>query len=133
MKRIGPRLKRRGIVAIFSDFFDDLDGIVEGLRRLVHRGQEPILFQVLDHQELAFELEGLVRFEGLEELGELKVDPKAIREAYLEEIGAHNRELARQARALSVDWVPLDTSLPLDAALSTYLARRAARSRGGAR
>ena len=42
---IGGRLRRRGIVVIFSDFFDDLNRIVEGMRRLKHGGHEPILFQ----------------------------------------------------------------------------------------
>ena len=60
------KLRRRGVVAIFSDFFDDTERIVDGLRRLVHGGHEPILFQVLDPQELAFEFDTLVKLEGLE-------------------------------------------------------------------
>jgi hypothetical protein len=51
------RLRRRGIVAIFSDFFDDPEKIVDGLRRLVHQGHEPILFQVLDPLETTFDFD----------------------------------------------------------------------------
>ena len=127
------RLRRRGIVAIFSDFFDEVDAIVEGLRRLVFAGHEPILFRILDPQELRFDFEGFLRLDGLEATGVHKLDPKAIRAAYLAEIEAHDQSLARQARALSVDYVQLLTSEPLDAALSTYLARRSARVRGGRR
>ena len=76
---IGGRLRRRGIVVIFSDFFDDLNRIVEGMRRLKHGGHEPILFQVLDPQELEFDYERLRRLDGLEGAGRIKVDPKAIR------------------------------------------------------
>jgi uncharacterized protein (DUF58 family) len=125
------RLRRRGIVAIFSDFFDDVDAIVEGLRRLVFAGHEPILFRILDPQEMRFEFDGFLKLDGLEGTGVHKVDPKAIRAAYLAEIEAHDQSLARQARALSVDYVQLLTSQPLDAALSTYLARRGTRARGG--
>ena len=94
-------------------------------------GHEPILFQVLDPLELSFDLQALVKLEGLEGAGDHKIDPKAIREAYLEEIREHNRTLARQARALSVDFVRISTDEPLDAVMSAYLARRTARSRGG--
>ncbi|MCK6446998.1 MAG: DUF58 domain-containing protein [Planctomycetes bacterium] len=130
---LATRLKSRGIVAVFSDFFDEPETIVAGLRRLVHSGHEPILFQVLDPLETTFSLDHLVRFDGLEASGQLKVDPKAIRAAYLEEFGAHTALLKKHARALSLDFVELSTKQPLDAALSTYLARRTARARGGRR
>ncbi len=125
------RLRRRGIVAIFSDFFDDIDAIVEGLRRLVFAGHEPILFRILDPQEVHFEFDGFLKLDGFEGTGVHKVDPKAIRVAYLAELEAHDQLLAHQARALSIDYVPLQTNHPLDAALSTYLARRGTRARGG--
>jgi len=126
---IGGRLRQKGIVAIISDFFADPDQLVEGMRRLTHAGHEPILFQVLDPQELAFDFERLMRLDGLEQSGKLKIDPKAIRNAYREEITHHVEELKRHARALSCDFVSLTTSQPLDVVLSTYLARRAARAR----
>jgi uncharacterized protein (DUF58 family) len=128
---LGGRLRRRGIVTIFSDFFDDLDKVVEGLRRLVHDGHEPILFQVLDPLELTLSIDHLVRFDGLEASGVLKVDPKSLRAAYIEEIEKHNRQLAQHARSMSIDYVLLDTHLSLEAALTTYLAHRQVRAGSG--
>jgi len=125
------RLSRRGIVPIFSDFFDDLDAIVKGLVRLVHDGHEPILFQVVDPLERSFAFERLLRLDGLEDAGRRKVDPRALREAYLEEFNAHNEALAKHARSLDIDYVLLDTSQPVDQALSTYLGRRSARAKTG--
>ncbi|MEM8709455.1 MAG: DUF58 domain-containing protein [Planctomycetota bacterium] len=132
LQTLVPRLRRRGITAVFSDFFDDVETIMEGVKRLVHRGHEPILIQVVDPLEMSFDLDRLVKLEGLESAGDLKIDPKAIREAYLEEIRGHSKELARQARALSIDFLRVSTDEPLDAVLSAYLARRFARARGGA-
>ena len=126
---IGGRLRQKGIVAIISDFFADPNQLVEGMRMLTHAGHEPILFQVLDPQELEFDFERLMRLDGLEGSGKLKIDPKAIRNAYREEITNHVEGLKRHARALSCDFVSLNTSQPLDVVLSTYLARRAARAR----
>ena len=127
---LNSRLRQRGIVAIFSDFFDDLEQIVDGLRRLVHAGHEPILFHVLDPLELSFDLDHMVRLDGLEGSGTLKIDPKQIRTAYLEEIGKHNHALVREASVLNIDYVELRTDVPVDVVLSTYLARRLARVRG---
>lgn len=129
LSRLGAMLSRRGIVCVFSDLFDDVDAIVDGLRRLTHAGHEPILFQVIDPLELDFDLEHLRQLQGLEGTGRLKVDPKAIRQAYREEVERHRAELARHARALSCDFVTLRTDEPVDVALSTYLARRSQRAR----
>ena len=126
-----PRLRHRGITAVLSDFFDDIDAILDGVKRLVHAGHEPILFQILDPLEVTFDFDRLVKLEGLEGLGNKRIDPKALREAYIAEIEAHNQELARAARALSVDFVSVRTDEPLDAVISAYLARRTARARGG--
>ena len=130
---LGSRLSRKGIVVVFSDFFDDPGRILEGIQRLVHGGHEPILFQILDPLEESFDIDRLVRLDGLEGTGIQKVDPKAMRKAYREEIEAHNRELAQKARAQSVDYVKLTTAQDLGATLSTYLAHRTARARGAGR
>jgi uncharacterized protein (DUF58 family) len=129
LKWIGSRLTRKGIVAVFSDFFDDIERLVEGMRLLTYAGHEPILFQIVDPEEVEFSFERLLRLEGLEGAGRLKIDPKAIRNAYREEFRRHQDELKRHARSLSIDFVPMTTSSPLDVALSTYLARRMARAR----
>jgi len=130
---ITPKLKQRGIVCLFSDFFDDLAGVTQGLRRLVHAGHEPVVFQILDPEEIAFDFNGLLRLDGLEGTGLQKIDARAIREAYREEIQKHQRELSRQASLLSIDVVTVSTADSLDAVLATYLARRTARARGGRR
>ena len=115
----------------FSDFFDDPDTIAEGLRRLVHAGHEPILFQVLDPQELEFNYDRFLRLDGFEDSGRLKIDPKALRDAYKEEVRAHQHQLEEHARALSLDLVPLTTKTGLEVSLTAYLALRKARARGG--
>ncbi len=130
---LNSRLRRKGIIAIFSDFFDEPDKIVEGLRRLSYAGHEPILFQIVDPLEISFDISYLVRLDGLEAAGVHKVDPKSLRAAYIEEFEAHQRELATRTRKLGLDCVNLSTAQDLGAALSTYLARRRARSRGGRR
>lgn len=131
LQALVPRLRRRGITAIFSDLFDEPATIMKGVEMLVRRGHEPILFQVVDPLEVSFDLDSLAKLEGLEGAGDLKIDPKAIREAYIEEMRAHREALSAKARAMAVDFIEVRTDEPLDAVLSTYLARRSARVRSG--
>ena len=72
-----------------------------------------------------------MRLEGLENTGSRKIDPAALRAAYLAELEEHRTSLARQARALSIDLIEIDSSEGLDQVLSAYLARRAGRTHGG--
>lgn len=128
---LASRLSRKGIAMVFSDFFDEIDSITAGVKRLVYAGHEPILVQVLDPLETTFDLDRLVKLEGLEGMGSQRIDPKAIRDAYLAEMREHNQLLAKQARALSVDFVSVTTDRPVDAVLSAYLSHRSARARAG--
>ena len=127
------RLRQRGIVCIFSDFFDEPTRIMEGVRRLRIAGHEPILFQVLDPRELDFEFTGHLRLDALEGAGQVKVDAKSIQQAYQEEVERHRDELRSQCRSIGVDLVELTTDMPLDVALSAYLSTRMARARGARR
>jgi hypothetical protein len=71
-------------------------------------------------------------FEGLEEYPELIADPRALKKAYIQELEKFLVELKRGCRNNRVDYVLMDTGVPLDVALTTYLAMRSARvSKGG--
>lgn len=133
LERLAPRLRQRGLTAVFSDFFEDVDQVIEGVKHLLSGGHEPILFQVLDPAELDFTFDHLVRFDGMEATGQRKLDPRELREAYQEEIKTHNQRLARAAAGLNVDLVSIRTDEPLDAVLAAYLDQRSARARGGGR
>ena len=68
------RMKRREIVMVFSDFFTDLDALEAALQRMRYNQHEVVLFQVMHHDELAFEFDGMIKFVGLEIPEEL-LDP----------------------------------------------------------
>jgi hypothetical protein len=118
---------------ILSDFFDEPERIISGLRRLVHAGHEPVLLQIVDPREIDFEFDSQLKLEGLEQSGMQKVDPRAIRSAYREEFEAHTRALSKAAASLGLDYVRLSTGEPIDAGLMAYLAGRMARVRSGRR
>jgi uncharacterized protein (DUF58 family) len=128
---IGPLLhelareaRRRGLVFLISDCFDEVSGLLDGLRHLCFQGHEVIVFHVLHPDELGFPFEGLVKFDGLEERLQLRTQPHLIRPAYLRAVGAYLAELRRGCEVNHCDYVLMDTSRPLAGALTEYLARR---------
>jgi len=128
---LAERLKKRGIVIVLSDLFDDVASMLAGLKHFRHRRHEVILMHVLDPAELDFPFRDMTMFKGLEQAPDVLADPKALREAYLKEFAAYIQSVKRGARALSIDYVLARTDENLDLVLSTYLASRMNRVGGG--
>jgi uncharacterized protein (DUF58 family) len=128
---IGPVLndlagqtRRRGLVFVMSDCFDDPDAILRGLQHLRFRGHEVTLFHVMHGDELTFPFQGNTRFLGMELPDELMTRPHLIRPAYLRAVEAFRDKLRQGCDGSRVDYVLVDTCRPLEQTLSAYLARR---------
>jgi uncharacterized protein (DUF58 family) len=117
----------RGLVVLISDLFQDIDDVRQALARLRFRGHDAVVAQVLDRRERDFDLDGEVPLLGLEGEGEIKVDARAIRSAYLQAIGAHREQVEKAARATGFDFMSIDTHDWLGPPLSGFLAAREAR------
>jgi uncharacterized protein (DUF58 family) len=124
---LAERLKRRGLVVILSDLFDDVGSIVAGLKHFRHRRHEVVIFHVLDPAELEFPFRETTLFHGLEQMPDLLTDPKALRNAYLDEFGNFLQAIRKGCRAQHMDYVLLSTDESLEIALSSYLAARMSR------
>src|SRR5438105_6329785 len=75
LHKVAGQIKRKGIVILISDLFDDEESILDGIRHLRFSGSEVIVFHTLDPDELEFPFTGLVEFEGLESSGKLVSRP----------------------------------------------------------
>lgn len=124
---LAERFKRRGIVVVLSDFFDDVERMMAGLKHLRHRRHEVILFHILDPAEVDFPFHRITLFQGLEQLPEVLVEPRSLRKAYLREFETFLRRLKEGCRMHQIDYVLMRTDQPLDVALRAYLGRRAMR------
>ena len=121
---LAERFKKRGIAIIFSDFFDDVDAILAGLKHFRHRRHEVVLFHVLDPAEVDFPFDEMTQFHGLEGLPELLADPRAVRTAYLDELNKFTHRLKQGCRQQRIDYVLVRTDQSLEVVLSSYLASR---------
>lgn len=127
LHELADRFGRRGIVVVFSDFFDDVDEVMHGIQHLRHRRHDVILAHTLDAAELDFPFRRQTLFHGLESMPELLVDPRGVRRAYREKIDQFRRTLETRCRNLRVDYLLIRNDQPLDITLSGFLAKRKAR------
>ncbi len=125
--QIAAMLKHRSLVMLFTDLFAETESVLRALHRLRHGGHDVILFHVLDEAELRFPFEGMVEFEEPETGEKLQVDATDFRPEYLAEIAAFRDRYHQECLTSGVDYVPLDTSMQFDRALTEYLAQRKTR------
>jgi uncharacterized protein (DUF58 family) len=126
---LAERFKKRGVVVLISDLFDDVASILNGLRHFRHRRHEVIVFHILDPAEIDFPFRETTLFKGLEGLPEVLTEPYALRKAYQAEVAEFLRELKKGCQMVNIDYVPLRTDQDLDAPLTSYIASRATRVR----
>jgi uncharacterized protein (DUF58 family) len=125
LHQLADKARRRGLVFLISDCFDDLDGLLAGLRHLRFQGHEVMVLHVLHPDELDFPFEGMVRFEGLEEAEHLLTRPHLIRPAYQRALENFLAALRKGCEAQRCDYFLFNTGRPLTEALAEFLARRA--------
>ncbi|WP_145392576.1 DUF58 domain-containing protein [Stieleria neptunia] len=122
-KQVGQAIPRRGLVLIVSDLLG-IDSLVEGMRVLRSRGHDVALFHVLHDDEIEFPFNGATRFEGLESDDMLNCNPRALRQGYVEALDQFLNATRKACGRLSIDYIQVRTSDPLDALLARFLSHR---------
>ncbi|HEY4232865.1 MAG TPA: DUF58 domain-containing protein [Lacipirellulaceae bacterium] len=126
---LAERLTRRGIVVIVSDLFDNPEAMLAGLKHFRHRRHDVIVVHLLDPAEIDFPFQHVTLFKGLEALGDVVTEPRSLRAAYLQEVGAFLQQVRTGCRAQQIDYLQVRTDERLDQVLTTFLAARARRIR----
>ena len=121
-------LRRRGVAIFISDFYEAPERIIRALEPLRFRGNEVVLFHVLDPREIRPEFRGPTTLIDLETQDSLEVSPEYARKEYAKKIDAHIEALRDGARSSGMDYHLLVTDRPLDDALREYLAIRQGRA-----
>jgi uncharacterized protein (DUF58 family) len=122
--QVAERLRRRGIVVVISDLYDEPSKVMNGLRHLALRGNDVIVFQILDPAELRFDFPSAAQFVDMETRAEMHVIPDYVRQEYRKLLRNQISENEKECRKDRMDFSLIDTSLPLDSALFSYLVRR---------
>ena len=123
------RLRRKGMVVLISDFYEDPTSVLDAVKPLRARGHDLMVFHLLDPNEVDFPFEDSAQFEDLESGDLLPINPKAVREQYREAVKQHLADLTRLFRENQIDYAHLPTTQPLDFALFNFLSARERMSR----
>jgi len=124
LQQIVDSLSKRGLVVLISDLFDDADAVIRGLKHFQHRGNDVIVFQVLDPDEIDFPFERPTKFEDLETSEEILAVPGAVRDHYVKQMSTLIERYRRELGAAGIDYQLLSTKRPLELALMSYLSTR---------
>ena len=124
------RMRRREIVMVFSDFFTDLDALEPALQRMRYSRHEVVLFQIMHHDELAFEFNGMIKFIGLEIPQELLTQPQELREGYLRAMQRFNERFEDMCQRNRIERVLVDTRRDMGEVFVDYLNQRSSLNRG---
>jgi uncharacterized protein (DUF58 family) len=120
-------LRRRGIVVILSDFYELPDRVIRAIEPLRFRGNEVLLFHVLDPNEIRPGILEPVTLIDLETSETVDVSPEYAEDDYGRKMDAHIEDLRERAHSAGIDYYPLVTDRPLDGALREYLSIRQGR------
>ncbi len=129
IKRLAEHFGRRGIIVVISDFYAEPDEIFEAVGLLRFRGNDVVLFHVLDPQEVDFAFAEPSSFEDLESGDQIPIVPAALADQYRSLVAAHIEALTTRASQQQIDYLLLNTSQPLDYALFRFLSMRERMSR----
>lgn len=127
--QILANVSNRCIMVVISDLFQDLDRLRDAFARVKHAGHDLIALQVLDQAELDFPFADAAPFMGMEGEAAVKIDPRALREGYLQAFGRHLAEIERLTRGLGFDHQIVHTHDWLGPTLAAFVARRNAQMR----
>jgi uncharacterized protein (DUF58 family) len=127
LTQIAAMLRHRSLVMLFSDLLTEPEPVLQAIGRLRHRGHDVILFHILDEAEVNFPFRGVIEFEEPETDDRLQVDADHFQSDYLSAVREFREFYRRHCFQSGVDYVPLDTSMQFDRALTEYLLSRRAR------
>jgi uncharacterized protein (DUF58 family) len=125
LRFLAEYLTRRGMIVLISDLYDEPENIIAGLKALKAKGNDIMVFHIMDNFELTFPFEDMAQFEDMETKRKLHVIPEYLRKQYLVILNEHMERIRKELSGTRIDYCLLDTSKPLDTALFNYLGARA--------
>ena len=130
LKHFQEFLRKRGIVLVISDFYEQPEAIVRAIEPLRFHGSEVVLFHILDAKEIFPEMKGPAVLVDLETDEKLEVIPDYVKNEYRARMDDHLTQMRDRAQSAGLGYHLLTTDKPLDRALTEYLSLRQAGAGG---
>ena len=124
LHRLANRFKRRCLIVLISDLYDDPEDVMRALHHFRHRRHEVLVFNVFDKSEIDFPFDDSISFHDLETNERIQIDPAYVRDVYIEQVEEFIETYRRSCAESNIDYVITDTSVPYDFMLSRYINKR---------
>ncbi len=121
---LGEKIKRRGLVILISDLFDDPKEVLRSLKSFRARKHEIIVFQTIDPDEIVFPFGETALFHDMETAEHLVIEPKAIKNSYQKKFRTFLEYYKKGMFESRIDYELINTTQNYDRALITYLQKR---------
>lgn len=124
LNAIAEKIKRRGLVIIISDLFDNINSILTSLKHFRYQKNEVIVFQVIDPIERSFAFGKDAIFKDIESMEELTTQPYQIQKSYQKAMENFINNIKTECLNSNIEYNLLETSTPFDKALFSYIQKR---------
>ncbi|UCE26428.1 MAG: DUF58 domain-containing protein [Candidatus Coatesbacteria bacterium] len=124
--QIAERVRRRALVAMFTDLWDETGRVIDGLKALRGKKHDIIVFHILDPAEVEFPFREQAVFVDMESDEELRLDAARVRRSYREALERFRREFRVGTADRHIAYAPVTTDTPPAQALVGYLGARSA-------
>lgn len=121
---LAEKIKKRGLIIILSDLFDDPDEVLTSLKHFIHKKHEVIVFHILDPMETQFSFKGNTQFIDMETGNRIQTHPVHIQNNYCQKIKDFLSTYKKECLQNRIDYVPVQTDKPFDQVLYKYLIKR---------
>lgn len=117
-------IKKRGLIVLISDLFDDPEEVLSGLQHFRYKGHEVVVFHILDPQEIRLDFPERTRFKDMETGEDIVTEPWYIQADYQKSMEIFCENYKNKFRQNNIDYIRITSNQPLDIALSEYLIKR---------
>jgi uncharacterized protein (DUF58 family) len=125
ISQLAPKVRRRGVVVLISDCFDQADSLLRAMSLLQHAQNDVVIFQVMHPDELSFPFYGRTQFRSLEKNDDQRiVDSNQIRKSYLKNLQIWQQSLADGCKQRRISLVPCTTDQSHAAVLTNLISQR---------
>jgi uncharacterized protein (DUF58 family) len=124
LNRIAEKVKRKGLVVVISDFFDDADATLKALKNFRYQKNETIVFQILDPLELTFDFGADAIFKDMETAEEITTQPYQIQKAYQSAVKEFISKIKEECLRSNIEYNLIQTNETFDKALFSYFKKR---------
>ena len=124
LHEVAELMPRRGMIVVISDLYFASDDLMSALSHFRHFGHDVLVFHVLTPLERNLDVDGAVRFQDMETGEQITTQAHEIRNSFTQAVGDWQAELETGCLARDIEYVPLQTDMPLERALHDYLIQR---------